>query len=224
MKKYYPVLLQVSLFHGMTESDFEKMLSCLSVKISRYQKNETVFFAGEELTSVGIVLSGNIQITNEDIWGNRNLLAEFGEGELFAESFAFAKTKIAPVTAISTTESEIMFVDHSRILAPCCSACKFHLKMIENMLSVLSGKNILLNEKNRILSKRSTRDKLLAYLCSQSQKRGSNLFSVPFDRQELADYLCVDRSAMSSELGKLREEGVLRFHKNDFELLGNLET
>lgn len=218
MKKFFPVFGRVPLFEGIPESDYDTMFSCIGTKVTAFPKNDFIFAAGDTLGSVCIVLSGTVQVIDEDFWGNRNLLAEFVAGDLFAESFAFAKTKKAPVTAVAVEESEILFLEHGKIMSPCCNGCRFHLKMIENMLSVLAGKNILLNEKSKILSKRTTRDKLLTYLAGQAKRLGNNSFSIPFDRQELADFLCVDRSALSGELGKLRDEGILQFHKNEFEI------
>lgn len=219
MMDFKEILTKSSLFHKIDPKDIPLLLECLSARIKQYAKNEMIFMAGEEARSVGIICSGNVRIINEDFFGNRIILANLGEGELFGEAFACSKTEKLPVSAIAVTAGTIMFIDYRKIIHTCSSSCVFHSKLIENMLFVLAEKNIMLNRKVQVLSKRTTREKLIAYLSFCAQKSGKRSFTIPFNRQELADYLCVDRSAMSSELGRLRDEGVLRFDKNRFELL-----
>ncbi|HOM02438.1 MAG TPA: Crp/Fnr family transcriptional regulator [Acetivibrio sp.] len=219
MKKYLEVLKKVNLFKGIDESDLLSLLTCLSNRLSHYEKNETVFMSGETIDSFGIVLSGEVQIVQEDYYGNRSILAQIGVGHLFAESFAFAQIKELPVSVITTTESDLLFIDYRKLAHPCATACGFHSQLIQNMLHITAMKNIALTQKIEFMSKRTTREKLLAYLSAEAKKAKSNFFSIPFNRQELADYLSVDRSAMSAELSKLRNEGVLKYKKNQFELL-----
>ncbi|ABN51275.1 MAG TPA: Crp/Fnr family transcriptional regulator [Hungateiclostridium thermocellum] len=219
MKKYLDVLKKVNLFKGIDESDLLSLLACLSSKLEHYKKNEIVFMSGEAINSFGIVLSGEVQIVQEDYYGNRSILARIGVGNLFAESFACAQIEALPVSVITTTESDLLFIDCRKLAKPCATACAFHSRLIQNMLHITAMKNISLTQKIEFISKRTTREKLLAYLSSEAQKAGSNRFSIPFNRQELADYLSVDRSAMSAELSKLRKEGILNYNKNHFELL-----
>lgn len=219
MKKYLDVLKTVKLFKGIEESNLLPLLSCLSAKAVQYEKDQTVFFSGESIEQFGIVLSGQVQTVQDDYYGNRNILVKIDEGNLFGESFACAGIKILPVSVITSAESELLFIDCRRLAAPCAKACGFHSRLIQNMLGIVSLKNISLTQKIEFTSKRTTREKLLAYLSAIAREAGNSRFSIPFNRQELADYLSVERSAMSAELSKLRNDGILRFHKNQFELL-----
>ncbi len=219
MNKYLNTLESVGLFKGINKSDMQSLLACLSARTTHYGKNEIVFLRGEKIESFGIVLSGQVQIIHEDYYGNRSILAKLDAGNLFGESFALADIKTLPVSVISTTESELLFIECHKLSTPCTNACAFHSKLIQNMLSIVSKSNISLTKKIEYSSKRTTREKLLAYLSSEAQKADNNKFSIPFNRQELADYLSVDRSAMSAELGKLRNDGIISFSKNNFELL-----
>lgn len=219
MKKYLDVLQAVALFRGIELSELLSLLSCLSAKEAHYAKDQTILLSGEHRSCFGVVLSGQVQVVQDDYYGNRSILAQIGEGNLFGESFACAETKALPVSVLAMTESAVLFIDSRRLAAPCCNACRFHSKLIQNLLRIVSMKNIALTQKIEMTSKRTTREKLLAYLSNEAKKAGSNCFSIPFNRQELADYLAVERSAMSAELSKMRKDGILQFHKNQFELL-----
>lgn len=219
MIDYSDVLKTVQLFKGIEEADLQPLLSCLCAKVIHYEKGQTVFSSGESIEKFGVVLSGQVQVIQDDYYGNRNILGKIDIGNLFGESFACAEIKEIPVSVITTTESELLFVDCHRLAVPCAKACGFHSRLIQNMLSIISMKNIALTQKIEFTAKRTTREKLLAYLSAEAKKAGSSRFCIPFNRQELADYLSVERSAMSAELSKLRDDGVLKFHKNQFELL-----
>lgn len=220
MKDLLPFLNKVSLFQGIQPTELEGILKCLNARNSSYKKQDVILLEGQTVSSVGIVLLGKVQIIKEDFTGNRNIMAEILPGNLFAEAYSCVQTGNLPITVLSVTESEILWVDYRRIVNTCSSACKFHTKLIENMLSILASKNILLSQKIEHISKRTTREKLLAYLSDQAGIHENHEFDIPFNRQELADYLCVDRSAMSNELCKLQDEGVLKFHLSHF-LLNN---
>lgn len=219
MEKYFEILKGCALFAGIEERDLLPLLSCLAAKNVQFEKNSTVFRCGEAILSFGIVLSGQVQIYQDDYFGNRSILGNVGPGSLFGESFAFAEIKELPVSAVTVTESEIMFIDCGRLASPCVNACSFHGRLIRNLMNIIARKNVMLTQKIEFTSKRTTRDKLLSYLSSEAQKAKSSSFSIPYSRQELADYLSVDRSAMSAELGRLRDEGILSFRKNWFDLL-----
>lgn len=219
MKELLPFLNKVNLFRGINPEELSGILHCLNARKTSYKKQDVILLEGQSVTSVGIVLSGKVQIIKEDFTGNRNIMAEIAPGNLFAEAYSCVQTENLPLTVLSVTESEVLWVDYRRIVTTCSSACKFHTKLIENMLAILASKNILLSQKIGHISKRTTREKLLAYLSDQAAKRGTNEFDIPFNRQELADYLCVDRSAMSNELCKLEDEGVLKFHLKHFKLI-----
>lgn len=219
MKNFFEVLKTLDLFKGIDESELVPLLSCLSAKEAHYEKGQTVFLSGEKIECFGIVLSGQVQVVQDDYYGNRSIFAKIGTGNLFGESFACAETKTLPVSVITTIESDLLFIDCHRLAAPCANACAFHRSLIQNMLNIIAMKNISLTQKMEFTSKRTTREKLMAYISAEAKKATSNQFSIPFNRQELADYLSVERSAMSAELSKLRDDGILKFNKNQFELL-----
>jgi len=219
MKNSLATLRTVTLFSGIKESDLQPLLSCLSAKVTHYEKGKKVFSSGESIEHFGIVLTGEVLVVQDDYYGNRSILDKIGAGNQFGESFACAEIKKLPVSVITTTESDLLFINYRKLTIPCAKACTFHSKLVQNLLNIISLKNIALTQKIEFTSKRTTRDKLLAYLSTEAKKAGSNLFRIPFNRQELADYLSVERSAMSAELSKLRADGILSFHKNQFELL-----
>ncbi len=219
MKINLDLMQKIELFGGISASELDILLKCLSVKTLPFKKGDVVLELGQPLNKIGIVISGEVQVVKEDYYGNRNILAHFCESEFFGESFACVQVKALPVSVIASVDSEILFIDVARLTAPCSAACGFHITLIQNFLRAVSKKNIALTQKIEITSKRTTREKLLSYLSAQAQAAGESRFVIPFSRQDLADYLGVERSAMSAELSKLRNEGVLKAHKNEFELL-----
>jgi CRP-like cAMP-binding protein len=218
MKENLKILTSCPLFYGIAADDIMRMLDCLRAHTRSYLKNETVLLAGEAIDGIGIVLSGRVQIWREEIPGERTIISQVERGGLFGEAFVCAGVARLPVTVASVSDSEIMRIDYRRILTLCPSACAFHAGLIRNMMMDLAQKNIAMNIKIRHLAKRTTREKLISYLSQQAQSAQSLRFDIPFNRQELAEYLCVDRSAMSAELGKMRGDGFLEFSKNHFVL------
>ncbi len=225
MKKFFelferfPLLERVPLFGGIARADLPAMLGCLGASVKRFEKGETVFLAGDPAARIGLVCDGGAQVLREDVCGNRTILISLEPGDLFGEVFACARVERLPVSVVTVGPSEIMLLDYRRVVTTCPSSCAFHARLIENMLGILAEKNLMLGRKIEALSARSTRGKLTAYLAAQAERTGARAFSIPFNRQELADYLAVERSAMSAELGKMRDEGLIRFHRNEFELL-----
>ncbi|NCB62333.1 MAG: Crp/Fnr family transcriptional regulator [Clostridia bacterium] len=219
MREYLPILKEVSLFYDIGEDELFPMLDCLGGAARRYPKGAFVFRAGEPARQVGIVLTGQVQVSREDADGNRLLLAAIGPGGMFAEAYACARAPSLPVAVTASAECRILLLDCAKILTPCSSACPFHARLISNLMEVLAQKNIMLSRKLEHLSKRTLREKLLSYLGEQSSLAGSRSFTIPFDRQALADYLCADRSALSRELGNLQRSGVLKADRNHFKLL-----
>ena len=219
MEKKLGLLTKVELFRDIGDSELSALLSCLGAVSASYKKEETVFLSGEKPERFGIVLSGQLQIVQDDYYGNRTILGNPGEGSLFGEAFAFAAIDSLPVSVVAASDCELLCFSSNRFAAPCSNACGFHSRLIKNMLGIVAKKNIELTKKIEFTSKRTTREKLLSYLASEGLRAGGGRFRIPFNRQELADYLCVDRSAMSAELSKLRDDGLLRYHKNEFELL-----
>jgi len=217
MKKIFGVAKNNQLFQGIAFSDFEPMLNCLSMRTSTYKKGDIILLSGDPINFVGLILSGGIKIIREDKNGNIAILTKLTVSELFGEVFACAEIFHSPVTVQAIEETEILFVDYSKIFTSCANACHFHTQLTKNMLKLVAQKNLMLNQKIEILSKRTTRDKLLCFF--DFQRGMANEFTVPFNREEMASYLCVDRSAMSNELCKMRDDGLILFNKNCFEIL-----
>ncbi len=219
MKKYLNILKKCPLFIGIEDEDLLRMLSCLGATVETYDKKYTVMAEGNSAKFIGIVLSGSVQIMQVDYYGNRSILGNVGPSEMFAEAFACAETKTIPVSVIATELSDIMLIDCAHILHTCKNGCGFHHQLIFNLMKDLATKSIMFHQRIEITSKRTTREKLLAYLSAEAKRAGKNNFYIPFDRQELADYLEVERSGLSAEISKLRAEGILESQKNHFRLL-----
>jgi CRP-like cAMP-binding protein len=217
MKKHFELVKSNPLFKGIAFSDFDRMLACISADTAKYQKKEIILLSGDAVDFVGLVLSGSVQIIKEDIDGRITILTELGVSELFGEAFACAEIAQSPVTVQAVEDTEVLLINYKRIITSCASACPFHTKLIENMLRLIAQKNLMLNQKIEILSKRTTREKLLAFF--EIQRGPARKFTIAYNREELAHYLCIDRSAMSGELCKMRDEGLIRFQKNSFEIL-----
>lgn len=218
MNNYLKILSQSPLFNNINPCELDSLLPCLNSKILSYKKNEFIYHIGENISSIGLVLSGSVHIIKEDFWGNQSILTKITVGHLFGETYACTQSQKLGVSIITTEPTEIIFLNVKCIMTTCSSTCKFHTRLIQNFLYVLAEKNLMLTKKIEHISQRNTRDKLLSYLSSESQRQKSSSFDIPFNRQQLADYLYVDRSAMSNELCKLRDEGILTFNKNTFQL------
>ena len=219
MEKYLEILKKCPLFFGIEKDMLLKMLNCLGATIEFFDKKYTVIAEGNRARHIGIVLSGSVQIIQVDYNGNRSLLNEVSPSETFCESFAVAEMDSVPVSIVASEPSYIMLIDCSHILSTCSNSCGFHHQLIYNLMKDIATKNIMLHQRLEITSNRTTREKILTYLSFQSKKAGSRSFDIPFDRQELADYLEVDRSGLSNEISKLRDEGVLLSNRNHFVLL-----
>ncbi len=219
MKNYSDVLKKCRLFDDIGDDNLIAMLGCLRAKVRAYGKNQAIMSEGEKASDIGIMLKGRAQLIRDDYYGNRSIVANIQPSQLFAESFVCAGADTVPVDIIATEDSEVMLIDGYHILHTCSNSCSFHNQMIFNLMRIVANKNLIFDQKIEITSKRTTREKLLTYLMHQSKANGSNSFVIPYDRQELADYLEVDRSGLSAEISKLRREGVLQCRKNEFTLL-----
>lgn len=221
MKKYLEVLLRAPLFRGITAEELERLLPCLGGGVHRYSAGAAILLTGSPAGQMGLVLSGRARVVREEFSGSRSLLAELEPGELFAETFACAPALPGglPVSVLAAGDCHVLLLSPGRVVGTCTNACPFHTRLVENLLGVLAEKNLALNRRMLHLSRRSTREKLLSYLAEQAALAGDRTFTIPFGRQELADYLCVERSAMSAVLSRLRAEGVLEANRNRFTLL-----
>ncbi len=219
MKKYLEIIKKCPLFYGIEEENLIKMLGCLGARVESFDKKYTIIAEGSPAKYIGIVLSGSAQIFQIDYYGNKSIIGNIAPSQVFAEAFACAEMSSVPVTVIASEPSDIMIIDCNRILHTCSNNCGFHRQLIFNLLRDLAKKTLMFHQKIEITSKRSTREKLMAYLLAFAKQAGSDSFDIPFDRQELADYLEVDRSGLSAEISKLRNEGVLQSVRKHFELL-----
>lgn len=210
------------LFAGISEEGVDQVLACLSARPRHFDKQAMLLRAGDAPV-MGIVLAGSVHILQEDFWGNRSLLGRAGPGDLFAEAFACAGVLRLPVSVEACEPTDVLLLDAGRLSAVCPAACPHHAQMIRNLLRLMAEKNVGLARKVEHMARRTTRDKLLSYLSAEARRSGGSAFSIPFNRQQLADYLAVDRSAMCSELSRLRDEGLLDFHRSAFVLRQELE-
>lgn len=219
MDDFYPILQSCPLFDGLRTEDLSAILGCLGARKSAVAKGQPIFREGEPATHVGIVLTGAVRLIREDYYGNRSIVAHIEPAQLFGETYACAGVTALPVSMVADTDSELLLIDCRRITASCANACSFHSRVIFNLLRLVATKNLIFDQKIQVTSKRSTREKLMAYLLHQAKLQSSTSFTIPYDRQELADYLEVDRSGLSAEISKLRREGILECEKSSFKLL-----
>lgn len=219
MKNYIEILSKTKLFSGVSKEDVESMLGCLNAKLYDYKKGDYVFRQGEHLSNITILVKGSLHIQKDDYWGNRAIVNRVAIGEMFGEAYIAPESGHLLNDVVAVEDSSVIFFDVKRIIMVCSSACRFHTMVVQNLFFSISEKNRRLIQKLGYISNRSTREKLMAYLSEESKKLNSSSFTIPFNRQQLADFLSVDRSAMSNELCKMRNEGLIRFEKNYFELL-----
>ena len=217
MKNIFDVAKNNPLFKAVGLSDFAPMLNCLSVKTVEYSKNELILLSGDTVNFVGLILSGSVKILKGDMEGRETVVNILGISEVFGEELACAEVDHSPVTIIAAEHSEIMLMDYKKIVRSCTNACLYHTILIKNMMKLLAVKNLQMAQKMEILCQRTTREKLLSFL--EAHRGASKKFTIPYNREELANYLCVDRSAMSNELSKMRDDGLIHYKKNTFEIL-----
>lgn len=224
MEQYMFILRNSPLFQGMTEEEILSVLHCVNASILHRKKDEYIFRVGDSTESMGLVLRGAMLSLQEDLWGHRNIMHRIGVGEYFAEPFAATPGSVLNVSVVAAEDSEIMLLNMGRLLRTCPNACAYHNRLVQNMVSVMARRVMNLNEKITHMAKRSTREKLLSYLSAESLRQGKFSFTIPYDRQQLADYLCVERAAMSVELSKLQKEGYLKTNRNHFELFTDMKA
>ncbi len=215
-------LAESPLFRGIPAEELPGLLDHVGAVRRQAARGELLLHRGDRVERMGLVLSGEVHIVKEDFWGDRTILGLAGQGDVFAESYA-CLGGVLEVSVLAAVETQVIFLDADRMMGGCMRACSCHARLARNLMTLLAGKNLALTRKIGHMARRTTREKLLSYLSAQAQRAGSAVFDIPLDRQQLADYLAVDRSAMSAALGKLRDEGVLTFRKNHFHLLRVLE-
>ena len=219
MEKFLPVLRMCPLFAQVADGDIPGMLGCLGAVVREIRKGQYVLAEGEPAIYVGILLEGSAYVEKQDFYGNRSIVSRVARGDLFGESFACAGVAEMPVSVVANEDGKVMLIPCQRITVGCANACAHHSQMIYNLLQIVAVKNLEFHQKLEITANRTTREKLMAYLQLQAKQQGSDTFTIPYDRQGLADYLGVERSAMSAELSKLRKDGVIDFSRSKFILL-----
>ena len=219
MDKYIQTLKNSSVFSDIPEKQIKAMTACMQPAVRHYKKGEYIFRHGQQLNFLTVMLEGSVHIQRDDYWGNRSIINVIESGDMFGESYALAENNIVTNDAVAAEDCTVAFVKVKKLITSCSSACHFHSKVIQNLFVALSEKNIRLVQKLGHISQRTTREKLISYLSEQADIAKSGSFTIPFNRQQLADFLSVDRSAMSAELCRMRDEGLLTFHKNQFTLM-----
>ena len=219
MQKYVKQLLDYPLFFGVKEKDMIPMLNCLGGKVRKFKKGEYIFFEQDDVRQIGIIISGSVDMVKEDIWGNKTMLVRMKKEELFGETFSCGVEQSSVVSFYASSNTEVLFLPFDRVMHSCSMTCVFHHRLIENMVHIIANKNRDLMRKVEVVSKRTIREKILAYLSIQAQSTNQRYFDIPLGRVELAEYLCVDRSALTRELAKMKEEGILDFDRNSFRIL-----
>ncbi len=213
-------LTKTPLFQGIAPKELEQMLGCLGASARQYGKGQTIYHVGENVEQMGVVVTGSVHVVQDDVWGNRSIWAQVGPGQVFAETYASLPGEVLNVGVEAVEETQVLFLDVGRVLQVCPGGCPFHSRLLRNLLQVMALKNLNLTRKISHITPRSIRERMLAYLSNEAVRQGTMDFRIPFNRQQLADYLSVDRSALSAELSKMKREGLLDYQKNHFVLHG----
>ena len=208
------------VFKGITQEEFEEMKRCACLREKSYRKNERVFRPGDSTTELGIVLSGSVIVENTDVWGNTGVLTKVEPGGVFAETYALCRTPMM-VDVVVHTDSRILFVNLSALQPDAVARTGWQQKLLTNLLDIAVRKNLTLTERMSCISAKTVRARVLTFLSAQSLAAGSETFLIPFDRQQMADYLNVDRTALSKELGRMKADGLIDFRKNHFSIHKN---
>ena len=212
------LLANTQLFRGIKEDEIAELLHCLVPREGKFQKDEVIFRAGSPVNEIGLVESGSVNIVVNLYWGNSIIFGHVGKGEVFAENFAAIPGKELVCDVVACAETEVLFLNMQKLLTTCERACAFHNRLIQNMLRISAQKNLNMSSRMMHTASRSLRERLLSYFSEQALEHGSPHFTIPFNRQQLAEYLGVNRSAMSNELSKMQEDGFLTYRRNEFTL------
>lgn len=222
MEKYIELISKISLFSNIKSDDIPNVLDLMGAKAREFSKDEPIFREGEPVEVAGVILSGSAELRKEDYHGNRSLLQTLYMGQMFGEALCCTEAETLPVGIYAAENSIILFFDCKGIMGTRLLQSPYYSTILKNLLHIIAQKNLILRAKINLLSKRTTREKIMAYLLSESKRAGKNEFQIPFDRQRLADYLGVERSAMSAEISKLRRDGIITAEKNKFCILKNI--
>ena len=215
----YKFIVGTKLFEGVTVEEAKAMLGCLGAQERAYARGEVIYHAGQHIERMGLLLEGGVNIVRPDIWGNENIIGHILPGEVFAETYACSQRAPMMADVITTMKTAVLFLDVGKVVRSCASSCSHHARLVRNLLMIMASKNLNLAQKINHITPKSIRERLLSYLSSEAVKQGKKEIEVPFNRQQMADYLAVDRSALSNELSKMQRDGLLHYHKNHFILL-----
>lgn len=216
----YEFITRTILFEGCTGDEAKAMLGCLGAQEKAFPKGEVIYYTGQQVSRMGLLLSGEIHIVRMDVWGNENIIGRIMPGEVFAETYACVHGEPLQADVIAIWPSRVLFLDVWKVLRTCVSPCSHHERLIRNLITIMAVKNLHLTQKIRHITPKTIRGRLLSYLSQEAVRQGENSFDIPFNRQQLADYLSVERSALSAELSKMQRDGLLVYKKNHFSLIG----
>lgn len=219
MEKYYPIIKKCALFRNIEEKDFGHLLQCLNSKVKSLKSDEYIFFAGDEIHYVGIVLEGIVEIMKENLAGNKHIVAFLEASDMFGEGIVCTVRKISPVTVRVKEDAKVLLIPYERITRSCGHGCTFHISLIQNMMAVLGEKNYNLNRKLELLTLKGMREKIASFLLNEFYERGSDIFQIVLNRTELAEYLNVSRTSMCRELARMKEEGLIDYYGHSFKIL-----
>ena len=215
-------LTNTRLFHGIKEDEIGGLLQCLGANERKFRKDDVIFRAGSPVNEIGLVESGSVNIVVNLYWGNSIIFGHVGKGDVFAENYAAIPGKELVCDVVSCEDAKIVFLNMRNILTTCQRGCDYHNRIIQNMLRISAQKNLNMSSRMMHTASKSLRERLLSYFSEQALEHGNSHFTIPFNRQQLAEYLGINRSAMSNELSKMRDDGLLTYHKNEFTLRENI--
>ena len=218
MKEILDSIQGCELFGGMKLDEANRILECLDAHVISRDRGAAIFIEGNLATRFGVVLSGSLVVVKDGLDGKRSIIKRIGEKELVAAAQAFSGAKTMRVRVEADAPCKVLIFNAGRVDSPCCNVCALHVKLLRNVMRILAAKTLELNTKIEILSHRTTEARLLTYLNSYAEECGKDEFDIPFDRQQLADFLCVERSALSAEISRLALVGVFDCRKNHFKL------
>lgn len=216
MKKYYHKIKNSPIFFGMTDNELDRMLECFKGYIKNYEEGDMIIRQGDIITKIYLILEGKVNIEKDTYWGRRMIIQQLSANNNIGLALVASKNVESNINAICATDTTILILNYEKCSTMCQNACCHHSALIRNLFKILSKENIELIEKIENISQKTIRDKLLTYLSNESLKNKSSSFEIQFNRQELADYLNIDRSAMSFEMSKLKQEGFIDYNKNKF--------
>ena len=210
-------MLQIDLFENVKNNEVLELLKCIGIKTKVFRKNAFILKAGSKIDYLAVILGGNAVMSKTDSFGKQTVIEKLKMNDIFGHNIVCCGLDKSPVDVVAENECEVLFLPFEKVVTPCAKLCPYHLQLIKNVMKMISKRNSLLNDKIDIIGQKTTRDKIMALL--ETYHNGQKVFSIPYTREEMAKFLCVDRSAMSRELCRMRDEGILKFSKNHFEIL-----